>query len=121
MELQIIICRNVNQCFQEFFQSFLIRTSNYANEGTQIGRDTNNLHLLNSTYAWKSGLPMMKLTSLTEHQNCVYPNASNINGNVMQTLGRNGYNPGEDDHASAIGTEDVLPVLILILGQDVVE
>ncbi|CAH8458167.1 unnamed protein product [Heterobilharzia americana] len=96
-------------CFCLFLFCSLIRTSNYANEGTQIGRDTNNLHLLNSTYAWKSGLPMMKLTSLTEHQNCVYPNASNINGNVMQTLGRNGYNPGEDDHASAIGTEDVLP------------
>ncbi|CAH8829299.1 unnamed protein product [Trichobilharzia szidati] len=96
-------------CFSLFLLCSLIRTSNYANEGTQIGRDTNNLHLLNSTCAWKSGQPMMKLTSLTDHQNCIYPNATNGNGNVMQTLSRNGYNPGEDDHASAIGTEDVLP------------
>ncbi|CAH8467951.1 unnamed protein product [Schistosoma haematobium] len=96
-------------CFCLFLFCSLVRTTNYANEGTQIGRDTNNLHLLSSTCAWKSELPMMKLTSMTDHQNCMYPNSTNGNGNMMKTLSRNGYNPGDDDHASAIGPDDVLP------------
>ncbi|TGZ64241.1 hypothetical protein CRM22_006478 [Opisthorchis felineus] len=94
-------------CFFLFLFSSFIRTSNYANESTQIGRDTNNLHLLTPYPTWKPAIPLMTLPQ-NGGNGCLY--TSGTPQNLMQ---RTGYNPvgavPEDDRLSNAGAEDLPP------------
>ncbi|KAA3678869.1 uncharacterized protein DEA37_0000477 [Paragonimus westermani] len=79
--------------FSLFLFVNLTRTVNYANEGVQIGRDTNNLNLLNSTQSWRPSIPMMT-----------------IKGNGFQRpVPQMPNGESEDDRMSTLGEEDALP------------
>ncbi|CAL8078528.1 unnamed protein product [Calicophoron daubneyi] len=99
-----------------FLITNLIRTSNYANEGIQIGRDTDNLHLLSPNPAWRAAaIPMTCLNTSSIASNCMYGNALNSTGGMIPTLQRSGYptlagggGGSEDDRISAMGGEEPL-------------
>ncbi|KAF5402176.1 hypothetical protein PHET_04542 [Paragonimus heterotremus] len=80
--------------FSLFLFVNLTRTVNYANEGVQVGRDTNNLNLLSSTQSWRPSIPMMTIKG------------NGFQRPVPQMLS-NG--ESEDDRMSTMGEEDALP------------
>ncbi|GAA51037.1 hypothetical protein CLF_105481, partial [Clonorchis sinensis] len=94
-------------CFFLFLFSSFIRTSNYANESTQIGRDTNNLHLLTPHPTWKPAIPLMTLPQ-NGGNGCLY--TSGAPQNLMQRTGYNSVGAvPEDDHLSNAGADDLPP------------
>lgn len=106
--LAMIISALVFLCL--FLFTCLTRTSNYANEGTQIGRDTDNLHLLTAfSQHWRSNVPMMSLggqhhSGSDSHNN--NNNALPVNGGLVQ---RSGYTVcSDDDRGSAIDGEEII-------------
>lgn len=110
LTLALLICAMT--VFMMFLFASFVRTTNYANEGVQIGRDTDNLHLLSSTsQTWRTQMPMTNLGGNTNGGNYLY--ATPHNGSVMpSTLQRGNYQGNhvelEDDRLSAMGGEEMM-------------
>ncbi|VDP85165.1 unnamed protein product [Echinostoma caproni] len=91
-----------------FLFTCVTRTTNYANEGTQIGRDTDNLHLLTAvSQPWRNATTTLPLMTMGSGVSNTYSPGVAVNGGLVQRPGFT--TASEDDRVSAMGGEDILP------------
>lgn len=106
LSLAMLICAIGSFCLLLFVS--VIRTTNYASESIQVGRDLNSINVLSLGQAWRSAIPLTTLPTAFM-TNRTYSPGPVVNGGLAHRPHFAAMSSGSDgEHTSALAGEEIM-------------